>query len=180
MLAFRPVTPDDVDLLESLDSDPEVMRYISGGAPTPRSTIVDALIPRMLSQATRPGLGFFIVSQDDASLGWAHLRNDTLQPAWAEVGYRLFRHAWGRGVATEIAKVLANRAFDELGFDVVSARTLPTNLASRRVMEKAGLVYSGDFTFPGRELPGMSIPPMPGVLYLRETVAAESIRGRAP
>lgn len=137
VITYRSVTPDDVDVLEALDSDPEVMRYLSGGAPTPRATIIDAFIPRMLSQATRPGLGFFIVLEDDVPLGWAHLRNDTFEPAWAEVGYRLFRHAWGRGVAT------------------------------RRAMEKAGLVYAGDFTFPGRELPGMSIPPMPGVLYLK-------------
>lgn len=167
LITLRPVTPGDVDLLESLDSDPEVMRYISGGVPTPRAMIVEFMIPRMLSQATRPGLGFFIVHENDVPLGWAHLRNDTFEPTWAEVGYRLFRHAWGRGVATRIARDLTARAFDELGFDVVSARTLPTNLASRRVMEKAGLVYAGDFSFPGRELPGMSLPPMPGVLYLK-------------
>ena len=143
MITYRPITPDDVDLLEALDSDPEVMRYITAGAPTPRATIVDAFIPRMLSQATRPGLGFFVVSDDTGPLGWAHLRNDTFEPAWAEVGYRLFRKAWGRGVATDIARTLTARAFDELGFSVVSARTLPTNLASRRVMEKAGLVYAG-------------------------------------
>lgn len=166
-LTFRPVSPGDVDLLEALDSDPEVMRHINGGTPTPRAVIAETLLPRMLAQATRPGLGFFVVLEDGAPLGWVHLRNDTFESVWAEVGYRLFRHTWGRGVATRATLALIDRAFGDLGFDVVSARTMPQNLASRRVMEKAGLGYVGDFTFPGRELPGLSVPPAPGVLYTR-------------
>ena len=166
-LTYRLVTPDDVDLLESLDSDPEVMRYISDGVPTPRERISTLLIPLMMGHASRPGLGFFVTFEDGVPVGWAHLRKDSLEPAWAEVGYRLFRHAWGRGLATRIALDMSARAFDELGFDVVSARTMPTNLASRRVMEKAGLAYAGDFTFPAREYPGWSIPAVAGVLYTR-------------
>ena len=35
-LALRAITTDDVDLIVDLDADPEVMRFINGGRPTPR------------------------------------------------------------------------------------------------------------------------------------------------
>ena len=35
-LLFRRFTEDDADNLVELDSDPEVMRFITGGRPTPR------------------------------------------------------------------------------------------------------------------------------------------------
>ena len=163
---IRPITPSDLDALVALDADPEVMRYINGGQPTPRALAAEILLPRMLAAAVRPGLGFFAVeAPEGAFLGWVHLRLDSFEPSWAELGYRLARPFWGQGVATGASRVLARRAFDELGFDVVSARTMPENLASRRVMEKVGLREAGRFVFPGRALPGLTVPEVPGVLY---------------
>jgi RimJ/RimL family protein N-acetyltransferase len=59
----------------------------------------------------------------------------------AEIGYRLSRAAWSNGYATEGVHALIQAAFDRLGFDRVSAETMAVNQASRRVMEKAGLVH---------------------------------------
>jgi RimJ/RimL family protein N-acetyltransferase len=44
-LIMRQFTEDDVDNLFDLNSDPEVMRYINGGRPTPREVIRDEIIP---------------------------------------------------------------------------------------------------------------------------------------
>jgi RimJ/RimL family protein N-acetyltransferase len=44
-LLLRRFTLDDVDNLVLLDSDPEVMRYLSGGAPTPRDVIERETLP---------------------------------------------------------------------------------------------------------------------------------------
>ena len=171
MLPFtlRPLTPDDLDALVALDQDPEVMRYINGGAPTPRALYVDLLLPRMLAQATAPGLGFFAVEASDGDfLGWMHLRLDSFEPAWAEIGYRLKRAVWGQGLATAASRLLMARAFDALGFQTVSARTTTDNAASRRVMEKIGLRFDSEFEFPARTLPGLVIPAARGVLYKAE------------
>ena len=163
---LRPITVADLDALVALDADPEVMRFINGGQSTPRELAAEVLLPRMLAAATRPGLGFFAVeSPEGAFLGWVHLRLDSFEPAWAELGYRLSRRCWGQGLATAASRLLADRALDELGFDTLSARAMPDNLASRRVMEKVGLRETGRFTFPARELPGLSLPAAPGVLY---------------
>ena len=51
---------------------------------------------------------------------------------------------WGRGFATELALTSIEVAFDSLGLAEVIAYTQPDNLASRRVMEKAGMLYEGE------------------------------------
>src|SRR5947209_20105481 len=55
------------------------------------------------------------------------------------LGYRLRRAVWGQGYATEGARALIRKGFTELGVQRVFATTYQDNLASRRVMEKAGL-----------------------------------------
>ena len=47
-LKLRRLTSEDAGLLFELDSDPEVMRFISKGAPTPLAKIVEEYLPRML------------------------------------------------------------------------------------------------------------------------------------
>ena len=62
-----------------------------------------------------------------------------------ELGYRLKASAWGRGYATEGARALVRKGFDELGVRRVWAETMAVNRASRRVMEKVGLRYVRTF-----------------------------------
>ena len=54
-LILRRFTPDDVDLLVELDSDPDVMRYINGGRPTPREEIETDILPWRPTRATVSG-----------------------------------------------------------------------------------------------------------------------------
>jgi len=76
-LRLRPLTPSDEADLVALDSDPEVMRYITYGVPTPRATYQDVILPRWFAiyEAT-PLLGYW-AAEDRASgefLGWFHLQ----------------------------------------------------------------------------------------------------------
>lgn len=163
---LRPIGLSDLEQLWRLDQDPEVMRHITGGQPS-SPALSAALLQRMLAAATRPGLGFFAVEEDGLFCGWMHLRSDRFEPAWAELGYRLQRRCWGRGLATTLGRELMDRAFGELNYSTVSARTVAENAASRRVMEKLGMHFAGDFSFPEGSLGGTSLPSLPGVLYLR-------------
>jgi RimJ/RimL family protein N-acetyltransferase len=63
----------------------------------------------------------------------------------AELGYRLFPAVWGCGYATEGARALVRRAFTELGLERVVATTMTVNIASRRVLENAGLMLVRTF-----------------------------------
>ncbi|HEX7995218.1 MAG TPA: GNAT family N-acetyltransferase [Streptosporangiaceae bacterium] len=57
----------------------------------------------------------------------------------AELGYRLLPEVWGLGFATEGARALIGHGFTELDLARVVATTMTVNLASRRVLQKAGL-----------------------------------------
>jgi RimJ/RimL family protein N-acetyltransferase len=148
-LQLRRFTMDDVDLLVELDSDPAVMRYITGGRPTARAEIETDILPWWLAAYERtPGYGFWaaIEKASGAFIGWFHLRPaDEDKPDELELGYRLCTSAWGQGYATEGSRALLERAFRELGAERVTAGTMAVNTASRRVMEKAGLRYLRTF-----------------------------------
>ena len=150
-LVLRRFTRDDVDNLVELDSDPDVMRFINGGRPTPRHEIENVIMPAFLGNAERfGGLGFWAAIERSTGhfLGWFHLRPAEGAPGEVELGYRLRRSAWGKGLATEGSRALIHKAFTELGFDVSSRRRWPCNVGSWRVMEKAGLRFARNFHQP--------------------------------
>jgi RimJ/RimL family protein N-acetyltransferase len=147
-LILRRLTEDDVDHLVQLDSDPDVMRFLTGGRPTPREVIEKETLPRILA-VSQVGLGFWaaIEKATEEFIGWFELRpldqeGDLVE---GELGYRLRRHAWGRGLATEGARALVRKGFTEFGLRRVVAHTMVVNVASRRVMEKAGLTLVREY-----------------------------------
>lgn len=164
-LRLRRFTPDDVDNLYDLDSDPEVMRYVTGGATTPREEVEHDYLPAFMSYYDRcEGYGFWaaIDKSTDRFLGWFHLRPQEGDPAdRPELGYRLRREVWGMGYATEGARALIRKAFADLGAERVVATAFRDNLASRRVMEKVGMTLARAYRLTPdqlREMLGITSP----------------------
>jgi RimJ/RimL family protein N-acetyltransferase len=160
-LTLRRFTEADERNLFELNSDPEVMRFLNGGKPTPRDEVRARIIPTFLGYYERSeGFGFWAAVEIATGqfLGWFHFRQplgDADTPAgWdedgvAELGYRLRRSAWGQGYATEGSRALIDKGFTEFGVRRVVAETLAANWGSRRVLEKSGLIQVG--TFAGAE-----------------------------
>lgn len=136
-----------LDDLVLLDADPEVMRYLPTNAPNTRERYVAELLPRMTAWNDRP-FGFLAAYEEGAFVGWFHLRPSVAEEAVLEVGYRLRRATWGRGLATEGTRALLRHAFVTLGEHEVDACTLAENVASIRVMEKCGMRRVGSFIHP--------------------------------
>jgi RimJ/RimL family protein N-acetyltransferase len=148
-LVLRRFTEADVDNLFDLDSDPEVMRFLTGGKPTPREVIRNEPLPRILHYYERfAGFGFWAAIEKSTGefLGWFEFRPpEGGGPDEVELGFRLRRSAWGKGYATEGSRALIRKGFTELGVRRVVAQTMAVNTASRRVMEKAGLTLVRTF-----------------------------------
>lgn len=149
-LILRRFTPDDLDDLVALDSDPAVMRYINGGRPTSREDMRDDYLPHWLRFYERGDAWGFWAAIERATgefLGWFHLRPQAGRDPddEPELGYRLVRSVWGQGLATEGSRALIDKAFEELGARRVYATTMAVNDGSRRVMEKAGLRFVRTF-----------------------------------
>jgi ribosomal-protein-alanine N-acetyltransferase len=60
-----------------------------------------------------------------------------------ELGYWIGRPYWGHGFASRAARLALAFAFDNLKLESVGACALETNQASRRVLEKSGLQFTG-------------------------------------
>src|ERR1700730_16924031 len=105
-LRLEPIGLEHARLLVVLDSDAEVMHYINGGRPTPE-TEVDETIRRSI------GHRWVAFTRDnDAFAGWFEMR-PTGEDEY-ELGYRLRRHVWGLGLATEASRMLIDTAFTRL------------------------------------------------------------------
>lgn len=151
-LMLRRFTTDDVDLLVALDNDPAVMQFINAGAPVERSEVVAYLDDWLNPTNTTGAFGFWAAIEREPAtfIGWFHLLATRDGPPDAELGYRLHRAAWGQGLATEGSRALIDRAFSNGSptprpLQRIHAETMAVHVASRRVMEKAGLRYVRTF-----------------------------------
>lgn len=160
-LLLRRFTEADVDNLVELDSDPDVMRFLTGGKPTPRDTIRDDFLPAYLRYYERfEGYGFWAAIEKSSGefLGWFHFRPPRGgSPDEVELGYRLRKSAWGKGYGTEGSRALIRKGFAELGVRRVVASTYEDNLASRRVMEKVGMTLVRTFRITAADLAAQGI-----------------------
>ena len=67
-----------------------------------------------------------------------------------ELAYALSAEFWGQGYATEVASALVGLGAAQYGLSNLVCFTLTDNLASRRVMEKAGFTLEREIVHAGR------------------------------
>lgn len=168
-LILRRLTEADAGNLLELDSDPEVMRYLTGGIPHTHEEIVTRVLPRFLAYYERyQQYGFWAAIERTSGdfLGWFHFRPYRAAPEEIELGYRLKRSAWGKGYATEGSRALIKKGFTELGVDKIVGDTLAGNARSRRVMEAVGMKLEQSFVCDPDEFPAWSEEERRGVKYV--------------
>ena len=158
-LILRRFTEADAANLVELDSDPAVMRYLTGGPATPREVIERDVLPAFLRYYDRfTSFGFWaaIEKVSGSFIGWFHLRPERDKPqdppTEVELGYRLKQSAWGKGYATEGSRALVGNGFEDCGLERVVAYTFGPHQASRRVMEKVGMRLTRTFRLTPEEL----------------------------
>jgi RimJ/RimL family protein N-acetyltransferase len=162
-LALRRFTATDADaeLVFELDSDPDVMRFIGPNRVPDAAAYRERIRTVWLPQDIHPYRGVFAIEDRVTGefFGWVFLRPAKLyqfavEAGWTresdlELGYRLKRAAWGRGVATEASRALVGLAFEDPVVTAIVAAALKPNRASSRVMEKVGLSFVREFDIPG-------------------------------
>jgi len=155
-LVFSHFDDSHIPGLFEMENDPEVMRYINNCPPVPWKGYTEK-IHAWFDQLAKndPRLTYWAAHErlTGEFVGWFHLRPNARYDNHVELGYRLRRNFWGRGYATEGSRALLDRAFNELELRYVMAQTLEGNLASRRVMEKAGMQFECSFVYPPELLP---------------------------
>lgn len=156
-LRLEPVTDDHLPLLVELNSDPEVMRFLTGRAATHEETYAEWERRRGVQSDEERGLGYWIGFERNDFVGWWSASTFADTPGQAGLGYRIRRTAWGQGLATEGCRAMVDHAFSIAGIDGVVAGTMAVNIRSRRVMEKLGMRHvrtwheAWDDPLPGAE-----------------------------
>lgn len=92
---------------------------------------------------------FYVLVGDDGSVtGRFNLYR--IGDGTAEIGYRVAQHVAGRGVATEAVRELSRLAVLRYGLHTLTARTTCDNVASQKVLAKAGFIPAGPTEIGGK------------------------------
>jgi [ribosomal protein S5]-alanine N-acetyltransferase len=144
-LHLRQLTPDDLDELHPIFSDMEVVKYLKTGEDVSREDTEEAL-RSIIRHWKQRGFGRWgaVLKETGKLIGYGGLRNLYGTP---ELVYLLAKPYWGMGLATEIGKACLKWGFEHQRFERIVAVTRHEHAASRRVMEKIGMVYERDETF---------------------------------
>ncbi|MFD9073872.1 GNAT family N-acetyltransferase [Streptomyces lasiicapitis] len=143
-----PLSDEHREYQVELDADPEVMRYLGG---TRTREQVEKKHRETLAEANQiPGLGYWAGFAEGDFAGYWILRapdSDGQEPVeeQAELGFRLLRRFWRKGLAGEGARELIRHGFEDLGLTRIFARASAANTASRATMTAVGLQCVREF-----------------------------------
>jgi len=142
-LTLRRWTAGDREPFAALNADPEVMRHFPSTLTREAS---DALADYCDGCFDRLGFGLSAVEFEGSFVGFVGLHRMRWYPDEVEIGWRLARSAWGRGVATEAAAIWVGYARDVLRLPRLISIIHPENAASFGVARKLGMVegWHGD------------------------------------
>jgi len=159
-------SPADLEASRPIFTDPDVMRYISGGSPRSDAQICEFIARQQNHFRTRGFCLWKLLLKPQARLiGFCGLQPLQLDGASeVEIGWRLAKDQWGRGLATEAARVALQHAVEHAHLSCVIAIAMPENRASLRVMEKLGMNFER-----ATQKDGFSV-----VVYARQFAAANS------
>ncbi|HEY7428693.1 MAG TPA: GNAT family N-acetyltransferase [Gemmataceae bacterium] len=140
-LLLRRMRAEDLDDLTRMHLDSRVMATM-GGVRSPAET--KEWLDRQMNHWEQHGFGLWLAhdrptGQFAGRGGLHHVEMDGRDEI--EVGYCFRAEFWGRGLATELARESVRVAFTVVNLPELVCFTLPTNLASQRVMQKAGFRY---------------------------------------
>lgn len=167
-LILRSPLDGDLDAFAAMSADPEVMRHFP--ALLDRDEC-QAMFDRINARIAARGYGFWALERkaDGVFLGLTGIQDykPEMPLTGIEAGWRLARHAWGQGYASEAAAAAVAFAFETLDAPQVSAITSTGNLPSQAVMRRIGMTARPELDFDHPNLAADS-PLLRHVVYVVE------------
>ena len=150
-LSGRPIAETDFGRIRSIHSDARAAATLSAdGRPFSKAHTRQSL-HSWKKHWHDHGFGVWMFHKPDGEfVGYAGTMHASVEgKPEVEVLYALRSDFWGNRFATEMATAVVQYAFEELRVTQLVAYTLPTNVASRRVMEKCGFEYEKEIVHAG-------------------------------
>lgn len=138
-----------------MNADPQVMEFFPDVLTREES---DQFIERIEADFDEHGFGLFAaeLKSEGKLIGFIGLHIAGFQAHFTpcvEIGWRIARPYWGKGLATEGSQAVIKFAFERLRLESVVSFTVPENVASRRLMEKLGMTHDPKDDFEHPKLP---------------------------
>jgi [ribosomal protein S5]-alanine N-acetyltransferase len=149
-LIIREILPTDVDQMFELHSDPEVHTFLGNKTITCKEQAID-IIKFVRQHYVDYGVGRWaiIMKETNEFVGWTGLEFVTTETNshknYYDLGYRLIKRYWGRGIATESAFASLDYAFNKLNATEVYGMAECENVGSNKVLKKVGLRFIETF-----------------------------------
>ncbi|MGV1009826.1 MAG: GNAT family N-acetyltransferase [Dermatophilaceae bacterium] len=151
-LLLRRWSAADREPFARMNADPEVMEFFVSSMTHEDS---DAFADRIEAEFVDRGFGPWAVQEiaSGAFIGYTGLTYQTFEASFTpafEIGYRLAKHSWGQGYATEAAREALRHGFEQVGLAEVVSMTAVRNVRSQAVMNKLGMTNQpgDDFDHP--------------------------------
>jgi ribosomal-protein-alanine N-acetyltransferase len=136
-----------------LDSDPEVHRYL-GNKSIKTLDEAYATIAYIRNQYDQYGIGRWAIIDKETQdfIGWSGLKFETTvrkDMDYYDLGYRLRKKYWRKGIATETSIEALKFGFETMGLHQIFAGAHVDNIGSNKVLQKTGLRFIEAFEFDG-------------------------------
>ncbi|MEM7372269.1 MAG: GNAT family N-acetyltransferase [Bacteroidota bacterium] len=149
-LGLRTWLASDLDPFAEMNQDPRVMEFF------PRTFTYEESkkgIDTFNQHYEEHGFTYYAVDRLDSSdfIGFIGIKHQTFDSHFTpciDIGWRLAVDAWGKGFATEGAKACLDHAFRQLNLSEIYSTTPLLNTPSKRVMQKIGMQFAGEFDHP--------------------------------
>ena len=156
----RPFTEDDINLLYSLHSDPEIMHFIGKGIRSKKETTQHLF--NIINHQNKYGYSAWAVYERETGdfvgrVGLVHIgtiiamQQDTNTEKPVEIGYVISKAYWGKGYTTEVAYACLEWGFRNTDLEEIVAKTNIANLASQRVLQKIGMTFQHSVMIEGQQ-----------------------------
>ena len=138
---------DDWSAFRPIATDPEVMRYITGGEPWTDQRIQEFVSSQQQLYEKRGFCRWKLIHKESGELagfcgiGYFHHAGDN-----PEIGWWLARRYWRQGLASEAARIALRDGFERVRLERIVSIARPENRASTRIMEKLGLAFEREWT----------------------------------
>lgn len=154
---LRPFEPDDVEEAFTWLGDPEVMRFMPT-EPDASTLETSSRIERYINLQVQHGFSRWpIIEKESGRLigdaGFLYLPDQQR----VELGYRLAKAYWGKGLATEVARKWVEMANLFLDSSHLYAFAHPENAASHHILQNVGFQAIGKEMVYGSGVPMYSI-----------------------
>ena len=140
----------DLEKWFSIESDPEVRKYILDGSILNREQSL-AYIDQNIDSYAKFNFGRYAL-REKKSLRLIGMCGFLKTEMGIDFGYRLSKDMWGCGLGFEAASAVLNYGVASIGLKHCVAGVMPGNLASIKILDRLGFVYQKDVIFDGLTL----------------------------